>query len=88
MVPLRYNINGKERKTIYQGCQFTRRFEIQRAVFIGRIIWLCFKGSHHFYKHSSVPKLIMNFQPFPHDKKMAKSFQAKQLLTAIEEHNL
>ncbi|MCK5685401.1 type II toxin-antitoxin system HicA family toxin [bacterium] len=46
------------------------------------------KGSHHFYKRSSIPKLIMNFQPFPTDKKMAKPFQVKQLLAAIEEHNL
>lgn len=42
-------------------------------------------GSHLIYKHPKINK-IMNFQPDPKNKNMAKFYQVKQLLNFIEDY--
>ncbi len=45
------------------------------------------KGSHKTYKHPDHPSM-MNFQPDNKNKGMAKPYQVRQLLSAIEQYNL
>ena len=44
-------------------------------------------GSHITYRHPVI-KEMMNFQPDPKNKSMAKYYQVKQLLNIIEDYGL
>jgi len=46
------------------------------------------RGSHLMYKRFDDPRHLISFQPDSKNKKMAKPYQVRQLLSFIEEHNL
>ncbi len=46
------------------------------------------KGSHQMYKRTKDPRDLIPFQTDSRNKSMAKSYQVKQLINFIEEHNL
>lgn len=62
--------------------------EIQELAVLFGFIFDTQSGSHIQYKRRDDPYGFMNFQPRKSDKKMAKTFQVRQLIKFIETYEL